>query len=124
MTKREYHKKWKQSRSSETKQRDAFLKKKRKQSIRERYVQWQQQQSCMDCGEDNFIVLELDHVRGKKKSNVSDMIRNGYSWERILEEINKCESVCANCHRIRTAIQFNWYKDVIRSSKTNIKKKS
>lgn len=32
-----------------------------------------------------------------------------FSWDEILDEIKKCEVVCANCHRIRTAKQFNWY---------------
>lgn len=115
MNKREYHRKWKQNRTPATKKRDALLKKNRKKYIRQLYIEWQQEQSCIDCGIDNFVVLELDHVRGKKTANVADMIRQGYSWEAIQKEIKKCEVVCANCHRIRTAIEFNWYKDVIQT---------
>lgn len=63
---------------------------------------------CTDCGISNPIVLEFDHIDPtNKKHNVSSMM--GYSWSKILEEINKCDIVCANCHRIRTAKQFNWY---------------
>ena len=37
------------------------------------------------------------------------MIGCGQSKEAILEEIAKCDLICANCHRIRTAKQLGWY---------------
>lgn len=55
---------------------------------------------CVDCGEDNWVVLEFDHVRGEKWRNVSDIMTKPLSV--VMEEIAKCESVCANCHKIRT----------------------
>lgn len=57
---------------------------------------------CLDCGEKDPIVLEFDHVKGKKRASISRLLRNGHSVEVIQEEINKCEVVCANCHRRRT----------------------
>ncbi len=56
---------------------------------------------CTDCGNDNPIVLEFDHLRDKQY-NVANMIDNGRSWASIQSEIEKCEVVCANCHRVRT----------------------
>lgn len=65
---------------------------------------------CVDCGETNPIVLEFDHRdREEKKYNISEMIAKGSSIKSIKEEINKCDVRCANCHKIRTAKQFNWY---------------
>lgn len=58
--------------------------------------------SCVDCGESNPIVLEFDHVRGEKITNIADMVHSSYSIEAIKKEIRKCEVCCANCHRIRT----------------------
>ena len=52
---------------------------------------------CVDCGEDDPIVLDFDHVRGKKIANVSKLA--SYSRKAILEELPKCEVRCANCHR-------------------------
>ena len=64
---------------------------------------------CVDCGEPDPLVLELDHRDQKEKlHNLSRMWYNGYSWKKIAEEIAKCEVRCANCHRRRTARQQNW----------------
>lgn len=69
-------------------------------------------QSCVDCGNSNPIVLEFDHVRDSKSYNVSDMVRKGYKWDTIQKEIDKCEVVCANCHRIRTNDRGLFYRHV------------
>lgn len=58
---------------------------------------------CLDCG--NFFhpeVMDFDHVRGIKLHNVSWMVGQGMALSRILEEIEKCDLVCSNCHRLRT----------------------
>ncbi|MBI4037158.1 hypothetical protein HY385_01925 [Candidatus Daviesbacteria bacterium] len=69
--------------------------------------------SCVDCGESNPIVLEFDHIqRQNKYSNIARMANRALSLERIKNEIAKCEVVCANCHKKRTAKQFNWYKNL------------
>ena len=56
---------------------------------------------CADCGEDDVLVLEFDHLRDKSFS-IPWGIRNR-PWSLVLAEIEKCEVVCANCHRRRTA---------------------
>lgn len=65
---------------------------------------------CADCG-GRFprICMDFDHVRGEKVESISRMIRMAFSWEAILAEIAKCEVVCSNCHRIRTAARGQWY---------------
>jgi hypothetical protein len=57
---------------------------------------------CVDCGNSDVRVLEFDHVRGRKETNVSNIIRNGWKLERLISEIEKCEVRCCNCHRIIT----------------------
>ena len=64
---------------------------------------------CVDCGESDIVVLEFDHLRDKV-SDVSALSREGYSLDRIKQEIAKCEVVCANCHMRRTARRVGWYK--------------
>ena len=56
---------------------------------------------CTDCGESDPVVLEFDHLRDKA-FNISSHFRER-AWQSILDEMEKCEVVCANCHRRRTA---------------------
>ena len=63
--------------------------------------QYLREHPCVDCGNSDIRVLEFDHVHGEKAAEVSDLAR-GYSLERLIEEIAKCEIRCANCHRIVT----------------------
>jgi hypothetical protein len=70
-----------------------------------------QTHSCIDCGISNPVVLEFDHRDpAQKKANISTLISSKGRWEDILEEIEKCDVVCANCHKIRTAKQQGWTK--------------
>lgn len=63
---------------------------------------------CVDCGEDDPVVLQFDHVRGVKRFNVSNRLHS-MPWDRLLREIRKCEVVCANCHARRTARRAGYY---------------
>ena len=69
---------------------------------------------CVDCGSGDLRVLEFDHVRGTKLSTVSELWSSGVSIARLQAEIDKCEVVCANCHRIRTGDRAGWarHRDV------------
>ncbi|AEL97914.1 HNH endonuclease [Mycobacterium phage Patience] len=64
---------------------------------------------CADCGEDNWLVLQFDHVRGEKYRNVSDMM-NTHSLEAVAEEVAKCDIVCSNCHILRTMKTSNSWR--------------
>lgn len=76
---------------------------------RARIVQFLSERCCMDCGESDLIVLEFDHLRDKRH-NISYLVRAGYEWAYILDEIQRCEVVCANCHRRRTAKRSSTYR--------------
>ena len=57
---------------------------------------------CLDCG-NRFppVAMDFDHLGGKTKS-IAEMAGQAYKLDLILEEIKRCELVCACCHRIRT----------------------
>lgn len=57
---------------------------------------------CMDCDITYpYYVMDLDHVRGSKTFNVGANLKS-IRMELLILELEKCEVVCANCHRIRT----------------------
>ena len=64
---------------------------------------------CVDCGETDVVVLDFDH-RGDKTEEINAMIVAEKRWPLILAEIAKCEVVCSNDHRRRTAKAFGWYR--------------
>ncbi len=59
---------------------------------------------CSDCGNTfDTCCMDLDHKEGTEKTyNIGTMFAHHYSKELIQTELDKCELVCANCHRIRT----------------------
>lgn len=58
---------------------------------------------CMDCGGTfHFCAMQFDHVRGVKKFNLGYANGRSPSLEALVEEIEKCDVVCANCHSVRT----------------------
>ena len=75
---------------------------------REQWVTWMDSlkdgKPCTDCGcVYPPYVMEWDHLPGVEKTLVlADTRRAAHAKERILAELQKCELVCANCHRERT----------------------
>jgi spore coat polysaccharide biosynthesis protein SpsF (cytidylyltransferase family) len=78
---------------------------KRRREDAQRFIyEYLSYQKCADCGEYDFSVLTFDHVDGKKM-DISRMVAEGYSNEAIMEEISRCEAVCANCHMRQESIR-------------------
>lgn len=79
----------------------------RKESLRRR-VEAAKQVPCADCGNSYPpVCMDFDHVSDDKEESIANMIKNRASWTRIKEEMEKCEVVCANCHRIRTKDRYS-----------------
>ena len=66
------------------------------------YRELKEGRPCADCGGMfHPSAMQWDHRPGVEK--VDDVSRMyGLSRERVLEEIAKCDLVCANCHAVRT----------------------
>jgi len=68
---------------------------------------------CADCGESDPIVLEFDHKDNVDKlDSVGKGVERMWSIEKLQQEIDKCDVRCSNCHKRRTSIQQNWYKNI------------
>ena len=48
--------------------------------------------------------MHWDHLPGHEKSATLGYLAKCGNRERVLEEIAKCELVCANCHAVRTFV--------------------
>jgi hypothetical protein len=78
---------------------------KNRQRKRLRAILWGvKQRPCQDCGGSfHPWVMELDHRDGAiKVAAVANLVSTGCTDARPFEEIDKCDVVCANCHRMRT----------------------
>jgi hypothetical protein len=64
---------------------------------------------CEQCGENNPVVLEFHHT-GDKEKEVSVMVASGYPIHTIQAEIDRCQVLCANCHRKITHTERGWYR--------------
>lgn len=74
-----------------------------------RVIEYLSTHPCVDCGETDLVVLDFDHQRDKV-ADVSRLVNDGAPWARIEAEIEKCEVVCANDHRRRTARTQGWFR--------------
>jgi hypothetical protein len=61
---------------------------------------------CSDCGYNGAAeALDFDRRPGEIKTfNITK--GRTFGWGLILDEISKCDLVCANCHRIRTKARY------------------
>jgi hypothetical protein len=64
---------------------------------------------CVDCGEDDVLVLDFDHVHNKR-IGIAEMYQNRYSVAAVQKELDKCVVRCANCHRRKTAKESKFWK--------------
>ncbi len=54
---------------------------------------------CFDCGKEYpHYVYDFHHLNPEEKEGLVNM---QWSWEHIVNELNKCVMLCSNCHRIR-----------------------
>jgi hypothetical protein len=68
-------------------------------NIKAWFHQYRQTLSCEQCGESHVATIAFHHRDpSTKKYRVADMPNRGCSIRLILEEIDKCDVLCHNCH--------------------------
>jgi hypothetical protein len=76
----------------------------RKAKIKIWFNDYKSKLRCSRCQENHIACLVFHHKNPQDKDiNVSDAIRCGWSIKHILQEIDKCSILCANCHA-----KFHW----------------
>lgn len=72
---------------------------KRRLVRKEWITQFKAERGCEQCGEGDPVCLQFHHRDASlKEANVSRAINNGWSEQRIRDEMGKCAVLCANCH--------------------------
>jgi len=75
--------------------------KKQKKKNREWIKEVKEQSECERCGEERKEALQFHHIdKEQKEKSVSRMVHEAYPIDTIMEEIEKCEVLCANCHQV------------------------
>lgn len=73
----------------------------RKQELTSWYKGFKSSLKCNRCGFSNPAALQFHHESSETKEfGIASMISQGASRTAIIEEIQKCEVLCANCHLI------------------------
>jgi hypothetical protein len=91
-------------RSSYERNRDKALAraKQQKKDLRDWMNQLKTGVACLDCGLDwPPFVMEYHHRDPDTKTKKVSWLLYNASRQRILDEVAKCDLLCANCHRIR-----------------------
>lgn len=71
-----------------------------KARIRRLVCEYKSARGCIQCGESHIACLDLHHRDPKQKEiDPSNMIKRGWGPERVKLELDKCDVICANCHR-------------------------
>jgi hypothetical protein len=70
---------------------------------------------CKKCGERRFYCLDFHHRDPNEKDFKLSSAIYKYSRKRILEEITKCDVLCANCHR-----EYHWQEAINRGEEDEL----
>lgn len=82
----------------------------RRAERRQIVIEHLQSHPCVDCGENDPIVLEFDHRDPSTKINsISRLVSQFAPLDVLRTEIEKCDIRCANCHRRKTAKDGEFY---------------
>lgn len=91
----EYQRRWYEKNKEKRKQQIADRKRRILKWIRD----YKADKACCRCGEDHPACLEFHHRDPSSKDiPIAEAHNKGWSIERIQNEIDKCDILCANCH--------------------------
>jgi transcription elongation factor Elf1 len=91
---KEYRREW----YSKNKESERAHIQRRKKEIKKWVSKYKSKLKCSKCEENHPATMDFHH-KGKKDQQISKMVNDGYSVNRIKKEMEKCEILCANCHR-------------------------
>jgi hypothetical protein len=85
--------------TDEERSRQTVVKRTRRHTNRAWFEELKDRLVCTRCRESHPACLQFHHEDPTTKEvSLADAIRRGFSRERILRELEKCQVLCANCH--------------------------
>lgn len=97
---KEYHKIYDRERYLKNKEEIDLRNKRYREKTLRKVREYKKDRGCKYCNEGDPCCLDFHHLDPEEKEfEISTMIKKGFSWKRILKEINKCDIICSNCHR-------------------------
>lgn len=73
-----------------------------KNEVQSKLKEYKRTLKCDLCHEDHIACIDLHHKEERLPGHkdIAMLVRNGHSWDFILNEIvTKCQPLCSNCHR-------------------------
>lgn len=98
------HKEWKSNNSHKINEYNTKQSEKRTQ-LKMKAIEYKGGK-CTDCGIsahiDNRVIFDFHHKNPTDKEiSLSSSSMIGLEWDKICEELEKCELLCSNCHKLR-----------------------
>jgi hypothetical protein len=81
----------------------------RNKEARQLVFEYLKKHPCVDCGENNVLALEFDHVHSKK-FNIGNALNSNTAINLLKKEMKKCVVRCSTCHRIKTHLEINSWR--------------
>lgn len=92
--------KWAKENKSKVRIYKQKYKNKQKKLARDYIFSLKASAGCCICKNKNPYCLDFHHKNPENKKNtICNLVRHGYSFDIIKNEIEKCEIICSNCHR-------------------------
>ena len=71
----------------------------RRKKIADWFREYKSTLRCQECGINHPAVLQFHHRdRAGKSFNIADVSRNAGGIEQLMNEVEKCDVLCVNCH--------------------------
>lgn len=99
----EYQKEYQKGWYRKNKEKVLGRRKQRRRKIRDWLRHYKSKLFCIDCGENHPACLQFHHKHREEKSfTISNVAgRDDISLTKLMNEIEKCEVLCVNCHAKR-----------------------
>lgn len=97
---RAYRRKWYEENKSVEQEKAKVRQANRRKEFKEWYKNYKKNLKCERCGFTHPAALDFHHKDPKEKRFTIGAEIVNCSKQELLEEIQKCEVICSNCHRI------------------------